>query len=750
MAMPKPSENIRILLRSFITNLVKMSLIVRVLKAALPVFVCLVGVAPAHAAAAARAKKAAASSEKQLEQWCRALKDKDGAASYSKLAAFARSRNAGELGLRAALALGYYDYVKGHYPEAQRWLDKAADDPILREYALYWGAQTIRARNDNAQALARLQGFRREFPNSVMSDQAVQFLAETEIASGQPEEALTALASYPQTSSRPELLFLRGQALEQAKRPEPAAADYVAVYYRFPTSDSAREAGMKAQYLAGVLGDKFPVVPLDQKISRAAALYAVHDWGDARDAYDILIPELSGADRARAQLREVQCRVAIGGDATLLANLKVDDPEADAERLYSLSQTYRSRQQEPDMLATIEEAVRQAPQSHWAEQGLFAAGNYYWVELDRSRAGSYYQRVADNFPASPDAVAAQWRLAWIAHLERRPEAATLFEQYIRKFPASSYVPDALYWLGREAENAGNADLARAYYQKLEDRFAHGYFQQLAQVRVAALGQGPKADPDFLSVIPPRPPAQPLGDSIPPAASEQKKRADALRSIAFDASAELELRAAYAATGEPRLLLEAAEEAANAERYGVATLTARQIYPQLETRPIGEVPDEVWRTAYPLPYAAETRQAAARAGVDPMLAAGLIRQESTFEPNAVSHAGALGLMQLLPKTARRLARQTRMGYSHQRLFDPDYNLRLGCVYLGELKKNFGSVEAALAAYNAGEDHVVQWQTGQKYQETAEFVESIPFTETREYVQIVIRNAEIYRSIYGGGR
>jgi soluble lytic murein transglycosylase len=108
------------------------------------------------------------------------------------------------------------------------------------------------------------------------------------------------------------------------------------------------------------------------------------------------------------------------------------------------------------------------------------------------------------------------------------------------------------------------------------------------------------------------------------------------------------------------------------------------------------------------------------------------------------------MQLLPKTARRLARQTRMGYSHQRLFDPDYNLRLGCVYLGELKKNFGSVEAALAAYNAGEDHVVQWQTGQKYQETAEFVESIPFTETREYVQIVIRNAEIYRSIYGGGR
>jgi soluble lytic murein transglycosylase len=750
MAIQKPSENIPILLRPFTTNLVRMRLIVRVLRAALAVLVCLVASAPGHAAAAARAKKPGVASEKQLEQWCRALKDKNVAATYAKLAAFAQSRNGGELGRRAALALGYYDYTKGRYSEAQGWLDKAADDPILREYALYWAAQAIRARNDNPQAVARLQRFRREFPNSVMSDQAVQSLAQAEIASSQPEQALEALASYPQTPSKPELLFLRAQALEQANHPEAAAADYLAVYYRFPTSDSAREAGMKAQYFAGVLGDKLPAIPVDQKISRAAALYAAHDWGDARDAYDIVIPELSGAERTRAQLREVQCRVAIAGDPTLLASLKLDDPEADAERLYSLSQAYRSRQQEPDMLAAIEEAVKRAPQSHWAEEALFAAGNYYWVELDRPRAASYYQRVADNFSSSPDVVAAQWRVAWIAHLERRPEAAALFEEYIRRFPASSYVADALYWLGREAENASNRELARAYYQKLEERFPHSYFRQLAHLRLAALGQGPRGDPDVLALIAPPPPSQPLGDAIPAAASEQKKRADALRSIAFDASAELELRAAYAATGESRLLLEAAEEAANAERYGVATVTVRQIYPQLESRPIREVPKEAWQTAYPLPYAAETRRAAARAGVDPMLAAGLIRQESTFEPNAVSHAGALGLMQILPKTARRLARQTRMGYSHQRLFDPNYNLRLGCVYLAELKKNFGSVEAALAAYNAGEDRVVQWQTGQKYQETAEFVESIPFTETREYVQIVMRNAEIYRSIYGGGR
>jgi len=104
------------------------------------------------------------------------------------------------------------------------------------------------------------------------------------------------------------------------------------------------------------------------------------------------------------------------------------------------------------------------------------------------------------------------------------------------------------------------------------------------------------------------------------------------------------------------------------------------------------------------------------------------------------------MQLLPKTARLLARQLRIGYSRSRLSDPGYNLRLGTVYLADLAKTWGSFEVALAAYNAGEDRVGAWRSGQSYAEPAEFVDSIPLTETREYVQIVLRNADTYRVLY----
>ena len=152
-------------------------------------------------------------------------------------------------------------------------------------------------------------------------------------------------------------------------------------------------------------------------------------------------------------------------------------------------------------------------------------------------------------------------------------------------------------------------------------------------------------------------------------------------------------------------------------------------------------------AYALPYEDLIRRWSARTALDPMLVAGLIHQESAFQIDAASVSNALGLMQLLPSTARRLARQSRLRYSETRLFDPAYNVRLGTTYLANLHKQFGSVEEVLAAYNAGEDRVTAWTAGQNYRETAEFVESIPFTQTRLYVEIISRNADIYRRLYG---
>lgn len=267
----------------------------------------------------------------------------------------------------------------------------------------------------------------------------------------------------------------------------------------------------------------------------------------------------------------------------------------------------------------------------------------------------------------------------------------------------------------------------------------------AAQRKPHLDPGPTPVVDVLATIPAIPPAAAVSDTIPAAAAQRQARADALRSIAFDSSADLELRAAYADTGEPKLLIEAAQADVAAEKFGAAIVTLRQVYPQLEYRAYDTVPRAVWEAAYPLPDKSSILRWSSHNKLDPMLIAGLSRQESAFDPKAHSVANAYGLMQLLPETGRKWARDQHVRYSRARLLDADYNVRLGTAYFAWLKQTFGSVEAALAGYNAGEDRVSAW-TATPYRDIPEFVDSIPFTQTREYVEIITRNAGIYHRLY----
>ncbi len=685
----------------------------------------------------------------QLELLSRQLKDKNAAAAYAKLSAMANQKNAGVTAQRAALALGYYDLDKKHYPQAQQWLTRALPDPLLHDYALFYNAQANLEQSRNAEALAQLKLYRKESPDGIFTEQAVQGIGTAALAVGQPADALAAFDSYPETKDRPALLLLRGDAYAAQQKPLQAAVDYQAIYLKFPTSDVAGKAAERLEALRGPLGGKFPEISLQHQIEHAATIYGQRQWSNARNEYSRLITLATGAEKERAEMRVLACGVALGGSPASLIAMSISDPDVDAERYYFLANHYRTKDKESDMLAAIESAASRSPKSGSTEQALFLGGNYFWVQLDRDRAATYYKRLADNFPTSADANNADWRVTWAAVIKRRKDAADLLAKHLTKFPGSPYTSDALYWLGRLAEESDNREAARAYYSKLQVRFPQNYFTQLATARFRVIGHGP-GDPGtaaLLATIPPVPAAKPLGATIPPAAAARQARADALRSIAFDASAELELRAAYAATGEPRLLLEAAQEAVNAGHIGAAIVTIRQMYPQLESRPLAEVPKEVWFASYALPYQQTIRTHAAQAGVDPMLAAGLIRQESAFTPDAHSGANAWGLMQLEPKTARQLAARNRVRYSSALLTDPDFNIRIGTILYAGLRKSYGTDESALAAYNAGETRVSQWNAGQSYREPAEFVDSIPFTETRDYVEIVTRNAEIYRKLYG---
>ena len=158
----------------------------------------------------------------------------------------------------------------------------------------------------------------------------------------------------------------------------------------------------------------------------------------------------------------------------------------------------------------------------------------------------------------------------------------------------------------------------------------------------------------------------------------------------------------------------------------------------------------WQLLFPRPYWDQLVADAQTNGLDPFLVASLIRQESEFNPGAVSQANAYGLMQLLPSAGKSEAKKEGVkDFTTNSLLNPTINLQLGTRDLRQsLDRYSGQVEYALAAYNAGDTPVRQWIAMNDYKDMPEWVESIPYTETREYVQGIMRNREMYRAVYAG--
>src|SRR5712664_2396365 len=349
------------------------------------------------------APPAAVAGETQLAQLARALRDHPNATSYAVLSAFAAKNAKNELGWHAALALGYYDLTRDKPDLALGWLRKAVDDKELREYVQYWQAQASVALGQSEEGLEQLQSFRRDFPDSVMSEEAVTSLVQTALAMGKSENALAALDAYPNSNVKPALLLLRAQAREKlaavkGEKPSIAAADYLDLYFRFPLSDEAKTAGQRIASLQAALGEQFPGTPMQTQIARAETFYLAKRWHDARSEYAGLLPKLSGTYRERADLRVAECDAQSGRRQELHSAVSLTDPELDAERIFTISQEYRVQLRvgqrngdaqdavrmrncedafrvqnlEPQMLDEIDQLVKSHPHSPWVEDGLFA------------------------------------------------------------------------------------------------------------------------------------------------------------------------------------------------------------------------------------------------------------------------------------------------------------------------------------------------------------------------------------------
>ena len=670
---------------------------------------------------------------------------------YAGVQAFAHAHAKEDAGALAWLVLGYAHVLDRDYAKAIDPLNRAkvhAGD--LGDYVDYYLGSSYMQTGRTAEALANLADFSKAHPDSLLVRDAEISYADALLLEGQPAEAVT-LLEQTRAPVRSDLEFALGRAYAAAGQAAKAAEIFENIYYTMPTSTEADAANAELKKIPSV-----PPPTVVQLKTRADALMTKHRYADAVEEYRSLVNESSAAQKSAKQLALADAlrRSGRNRDAKqVLASLGPVSGEENAQRLYLTGQVAFAASDNDAFYRSVDELRQAAPASPWLDQALLSVANLHLVHHEYDQALDAFRESQQRFPSGPRASYVHWKAAWLTLRQGRNEdAKKAFEEQIALYPTGAETPAALYWRARLAEEDNEPAMARAFYQKLSDRYRNFYYAELARQRIKRL---PAVAPEqttqypLLDRVPPLDSSGKVADSEPPSDELHVQKAELLGNGGLVDFAVRELQAASTAEGGSWGPAETAQLYVETGHYNQAIEVMKHSTPNYFALDIPDLPRKYWEALFPKAYWSDLKRSSAANGLDPYLVASLIRQESEFNPGAVSRANAVGLMQLLPKTGKAVARQAKMKrYTASQLYTPAINMQLGTRYFrGMVDKFGGSFEYALAAYNAGSDRVEEWLGQGKYRDPQEFVESIPFTETREYVQAILRNASVYKQLYG---
>lgn len=382
---------------------------------------------------------------------------------------------------------------------------------------------------------------------------------------------------------------------------------------------------------------------------------------------------------------------------------------------------------------TFLEVARKFPGQRAAPEALYLAADLEHDDGNIERAVELFRRAAGSPTAVEQVGLAHMRLGGIAfHRGDYAEALAEFDRYRNAYPNGRRYTQATYWTALAARELGDSATADARLAEVSRLEPLSYYGGRA---AGLLGRTTLELPLNRS---------PVTDSATSAEiATAMARIDLLTEILWADAASYEitlLRRRLAASRPARYEL--------AEALNRAGHTMAGIEMGWELFRGHGWDDRLLRIIYPFPFRSIIVAEARERGVDPFVAAGLIRQESMFAADAVSPAGAIGLMQVLPSTGRSLARQLGVRrFSRDMLKHAEYNAHLGMKYLADQLRSFDArLPVVLAAYNAGPHRITRWRQLPEFVDDEQFTERIPFAETRDYVKIVQGNARLYKALY----
>lgn len=486
----------------------------------------------------------------------------------------------------------------------------------------------------------------------------------------------------------------------------------------------------QAATAAALLDDTYSDLSPDERLLVARAIVRGGSAARAVRAFDAAFATGAGTTEDRISYADALFATR---NYELAARMYAQVPPSHARRgeaMYDQAVSQLRAGSVPASRATLRRILAERPaDTASAARALYLLADLATDENRDSDAREAYRSVAARYPTSSIAPLAAFHAALIAFVDGDHRTASReFDDLVRRWPRSGEVIRARYWAGRSYQAAGIADSARSRWQSVVRADPRSYYATRSRERLGNVRWTPPADDDEVPRLP----------DVDSAAA----RIALLESLGMTQEARLEMNALADGAGSSLQRSVAVGHALLALQHPSAAIRVG-----LRAVPMGgDTLRAVFHLLYPLVHAEVLEAESRQRGLDPALVAGLIRQESNFEPGATSPAGARGLMQLMPPVGRQVA--SRLDYpvwDAALLYQPDVNVELGTAHLASLVRQRDAIEHVLAAYNAGGTPVARWLRKRGASDPEVFTERISYAETRDYVRVVLRNREMYREL-----
>jgi len=618
---------------------------------------------------------------------------------------------------------------------------------ILEDYSLYFLAR-IATKAGNAQAARQYYAqLQQKFPDSLWLADADLQLARLAVAEKNYSRAIELCRALRGLRAKREIadeaVYLLALSYEGVGDWKQSYTAYQELRRAAPLSSWDTPARKAVAGLRDKFPELFPLTAAEAQLAEGELLTREQAYAEAEKIYRKLLESAGSNFRPRvlAALGN-SYRVQRKRDEAVpvLSEIVQNFPEHSEApaALNQLAQIYWNRDEDTKALEYFKLMRQRYPKSQYADFAWNATARIYESAGKTDDALAAYQSLAKHGADAQMREEGAWRAAWIYYWAKDDaNANAAFKRLAAGKDANKYRLASVYWQARTAARMEQTDEAKRLYLTVLSDADESYYKGASAARLSRMGVSVEE-----KKIDAPPPEAPKAPALTAAQSFHLLRAQELAELTLPlAVAELdEVKSLGSEDLALRLLL--LREYARNGAYNRSVALANQ-------PPLARYGDELARYRYPLAYWESVQKLAKENGVDPYLVVSLIRQESLFDPKALSPASAHGLMQLLHSTAARTAARLKLSApAREKLYEPELNLKLGIHHLKELLQRFSNnYVKAIAAYNAGENAVTRWETRFAGAEEDEFVERIPYTETQLYVKLVLRNLRVYKKIYG---